>query len=161
MKRALWINLFAMTAIACSGCATGARLSPTQLQHSALIGTWKGQATPVVAWVRADRISIELTIRPDGTVAGHVGDAQISESHIIAGRGNVRASMGWGRDYIVQANLAGPIIESERIHRDAINIIFDHHGSELQGGFHTSGSKFGGRDDMRLSAGSMVLRRQP
>ena len=116
-------------------------------------GQWSGHAKIVVAWVQHTRIPITLIIDGDGNVSGTVGDATLADAKI-----NTRTMM-MNREYRVHARLVGKLIEAEGVQRDAIDILFDRApGGGLVGGFHSSGTEFGGKGSMKVSAGDMVLK---
>jgi len=95
-------------------------------------------------------------------VSGTVGDAQLQDATLAAGRGPVQRSLGWSRDYRVHGKLTGDVIGAEQIHRDSVDIVFDRAADDADavvGGFNTSGTQFGGKDSMILAAGNMRLSR--
>ena len=117
-------------------------------------GQWTGNAKIIVNWVQNTQVPITLTIDGAGNVSGTVGDATLADAKI-----NTRTAM-MNRDYRVHARLVGKLIAAENVQRDAIDILFDRsEGDTLVGGFHSSGTEFGGRKSMKVSASDLVLTR--
>ena len=125
-----------------------------------VVGRWTGTADIVVSWTRQRKLPVQLDVAADGSVTGMVGDATLADAKLAVGRTPVERSLSWGRDWRVRGQLRGDIIAAEQIRRDAVNILFDQQDQDtLAGGLHSSGSKFGDRDSMVLSAGKIVLQR--
>ena len=117
-----------------------------------LAGYWAGEATIIVQWARQEKLPVDLRIEPDGQVSGTVGDAKLVD-------GRLRRQKA-GSPFRVHGKLEGNLIDAEAIRRDSVDVLF--HVAEdgtLAGGVHSGGSKFGGKDSMKLSASKMVLRR--
>jgi len=142
--------LIACAVAVLSGCAS-MQGKPAALPDPALAGEWSGRVRVVVDWCTRAHLPIDLTIHPDATVDGMVGDAVIAGGYVRVNRGPLARSLGWKRDYIIVADLQGPIVKSEGIERASISIPFDLRGDSLAGGAHTSGSKVGGKRSMKLS----------
>jgi hypothetical protein len=155
------VSLYFVLATLLGGCAsTGAANPPAAPGYvGTLAGTWVEKANPVVSWVEPTPIIVELAIAPDGHISGTVGDARIASGSIKPGRNKLTTALDWGSEYVAVCKLDGNVIERENIHRDSVNLIFDREGDALDGGFHTSGSKFGGAKSMKLSA-TMTLYRK-
>ena len=119
-----------------------------------LAGTWKGDAKIVVDWVQNTQLAITLNIDADGNVTGRVGDAELIEARV-----HLR-TIDMNRDFRVHGQLEGELIAAESVQRGEIDILFDHPNADtLVGGLHTSGSKIGGKDSMKVSAAKMALKR--
>jgi hypothetical protein len=114
-----------------------------------IVGEWQGQATIIVAWVDQEKLSVNLTIHEDGTVQGSVGDAILTD-------GSIRNNPA-GREYIIVADLDGPIVAAEEIHRDGVNMPLDFDGERFDGGIASTGTQAGGKETMILSAARLVL----
>jgi hypothetical protein len=99
-------------------------------------------------------------VHPDGTVSGKVGDAILKNGKIIRGRGRILRMLNWGNEYIVKAELQGPIVAAESISRKSISMPLNFRGDSFVGGIHTSGSKSGGKAKMMLSASSLKLHKE-
>ena len=124
-----------------------------------LAGQWTGEAKVVVVWATQKQLPVTLDIAGDGAVTGTVGDATLVNARLRSGRGQFERSLGWGREYRIHGQLSGDLIRAEQIHRDAVDIVFDPSDGALVGGLNSSGSKFGGKESMILSAGGMRLQR--
>jgi hypothetical protein len=126
-----------------------------------LAGRWTGNSQIVVQWATQKRLPLDLTIAPDGAVAGTVGDARLIDGRIAPSRNNFERTLGWGRDWRIDGKLDGDLIPAEQIRRDAITILFDESAGDgaLVGGVNSSGSKFGGKEHMILTAQKMKLQR--
>lgn len=125
---------------------------------SAMIGLWEGDARIVVSWCQQTTIHVALDIRPDRSVTGKVGDATITRGRIEQNRGWLGRALNWATDYIVQGKLDGPVVAAESITRESVSVPLNFTGDAFVGGLHTSGSKFGGKPTMILSARSLTLR---
>jgi hypothetical protein len=125
-----------------------------------LTGVWSGQAHIVVQWAKQKQLPVRLEIAADKSVTGRIGDARLVDARLAPGRGPTQRALGWGRDYRVDGKLQGDVIAAEQIHRDAVIVVFDRAADgTLVGGVNSSGSKFGGKDSMILTAQRMRLRR--
>jgi hypothetical protein len=62
-------------------------------------------------------------------------------------------------DYIITGKLEGPIIAGEQITRSRVSIPINFSGAAFSGGVHTSGSHWGGKKSMVLSAARLRLTR--
>jgi hypothetical protein len=136
-------------------------LSVVQAQNSLaiakedFIGTWKGEGKVIVAWCEQKQLSFELQIDMDGNVSGKIGDAQILQGEIKLN--NIVYRWLGNRKYIIDAKLTNYLIEKEKIRRESIRVFLDFENPFFVGGFHTSGSKFGGKEKMILSGSSLKL----
>jgi hypothetical protein len=125
-----------------------------------LTGVWNGQAHIVVQWAQQKQLPVRLEIAADNSVTGTIGDARLVGATLGPGRGPTQRALGWGRDYRIDGKLQGDVIAAEQIHRDAVIIVFDRASDgTLTGGVNSSGSKFGGKESMILTAQKMHLRR--
>ena len=128
------------------------------LDRSYFIGTWKGEGRIIVAWSEQKQLSFDLQLDSEGNVSGKIGDAQIKQGTIR--HNNIIYRLMGNREYIVDAELSGYIIEKEKVKRDTIRIFLDLEQPFLMGGFHTSGSKFGGKEKMILSGTGVKIERR-
>lgn len=118
-------------------------------------GTWKGEGRVIVAWCGQKYVSFELQIDADRNVSGKIGDARIRHGTF---RRNSRFYRWMGnKEYIIDAKLSDYLVENEKIKRDAIRIFLDFTPPFFTGGFHTSGSKFGGKEKMVFSGSHVKL----
>lgn len=127
----------------------------------ALVGNWDGKAQIIVSWCQQQNLPIHLKVLPDGSVTGKVGDATLSKGQLKKNRGRLGRWLKVKTDYIIVGDLKGPIVSAESIQRSGVKIPFNLKGGTMVGGVHTTGSKFGGKKSMKLSAASMALLRQP
>ena len=134
--------------------ATGVAADATKPASADLAGRWKGEATIVVNWTNQKQLPVCLVIAGDGSVRGTVGDAKLVNARL-----NGKAFLQ-NRDYRVHGDLEGNLIDAEQVHRDGVDILFDRTDEGLSGGLHSTGSEFGGKNSMKLSAFKMVLKRE-
>ena len=119
------------------------------------IGTWKGEGKIIVAWCKQKQLSFELQVDLDGNVSGKIGDAHIRHGKIRLN--NIIYRWLGNREYIIDAKSSNCIIEKEKIKRESIRLFLDFKKPFFTGGFHTSGSKFGGKEKMVLSGSKVKL----
>ena len=119
------------------------------------IGTWKGEGKIIVTWCEQKQLAIELQIDSDGNVSGKIGDAHIRHGKIRLN--NIIYRWLGNKKYIIETKLSNYLIKKEKIKRDSIRIFLDFKKPFLTGGFHTSGSKFGGKEKMIVSGNSVKL----
>ncbi len=119
------------------------------------VGTWKGEGNIIVAWCEQKHLSFELEIDANSIVSGKIGDAQIRNGTFRLNNFLYR----WlgNKEFIIDAKLSNYLIEKEKIRRESIRIFFDYKKNIFTGGFHTSGSKFGGKEKMILSGTGVKL----
>ena len=116
-------------------------------------GHFTGKAKIIVDWCNLDSLSFDIIIDDEGVVTGNVGDANIIQ-------GKVKKNSFGSTTYIIEAELEGYIVKNEGIKRGSIKVPFDIKKGRIVGGFGTSGSKFGGKENMILSGSGLVLIRQ-
>lgn len=130
-------------------------LNKLGISNEDFIGTWKGEGKIIVAWCEQKQLSFELQIDLDGNVSGKIGNALIRYGKIRLN--NIVYRRLGNRKYIIDAKLSNYLIEKEKIKRESIRVFLDFENPFFVGGFHTSGSKFGGKDKMILSGSSVRL----
>lgn len=123
------------------------------------VGRWEGQAEIIVAWCRQKQLRVSVEVWPDGRVTGRVGEATLSGARLSRNRGWLGRQLGLATDWRIHGGLVGPVVAAEGIVRKSLSIPLDFRNGTWQGGVHTSGSKFGGVADGRLSAAGLILRR--
>ena len=123
--------------------------------NTSLVGHWKGDGKIIVAWCEATHLSFDLHIDEHGNVTGTIGDATLAHGRIR--QNNIILRWLGNREYIIEAHLVHALIQDEGIQRESIRLFLDFNSSLLTGGFHTSGSKFGGKDTMVLSGIEITL----
>ena len=132
------------------------RLTP----EPAMVGQWTGVAEIVVSWTKQRSLALDLVIRADGTVTGRIGDATLTNGHLATNRNWLGKKLNLATDYIIVGDLAGAIIAAEQIRREHIKVPLNWSEGIFRGGVHTSGSHFGGREKMILSASRLQLHRK-
>lgn len=115
-------------------------------------GTWEGEAQVANAAYAACLPWVRLTIAADGSVQGMVGDARLVRGLVKRNRGAVGRLLNVRTDWIIDAELDGPLVSSEGVRRERIRMPFDVRGDTLRGGFHATG---GGE---RVTAGFRLRR---
>ena len=97
----------------------------------------------------------KFQIDMNGNVLGKIGDAQILHGKIRLN--NIVYRWLGNRKYIIVAKLTNYLIKKEKIRRESIRVFLDFENPLFVGGFHTSGSKFGGKEKMILSGTNVKL----
>ena len=124
-----------------------------------MVGHWEGSARIIVIWCKQEQLPVVLDIQADGTVTGTVGDAQLSGGRLLRNRGWLGRKLHLATDYIVRGDLNGPGVAAESITRSGVSMPLHFTDGTFTGSVHTSGSKFGGREAMILSASGLKLTR--
>ena len=141
MRTRIWIVCIVMAlALWLVGC------TPTILVDVPLemVGKWQGQATVIVAWVDQETLSVALTIHEDGTVEGRVGDATLTGGSIC--------NNPVGSEYIIMANLDGPIVAAEDVHLcEFLPYLWLYSGQVQSGCIHAPGLEYNYRTDQYRS----------
>ncbi|SRR6266542_1100242 len=126
----------------------------------AMTGTWTGSARIVVNWTEQKTLPIRVTIAPDGTVAGTVGDATLREARLQRNRTALGRTLHVKTDWIISGKLQGAIIQPEAIQRDSVKLPLNWMDDHYEGSVNTSGSEFGGKKSMWLAAQQLRLDRE-
>ncbi len=118
-------------------------------------GYWKGEGRIIVAWSEKKTITFDLQIHENGNVTGVIGEAVITQGKIKLNNKFLR----WlgNREYIIDADLKQFLNKNEKIKRGSIRLFLDFKKPFLTGGFHSSGSKFGGKEIMVFSGTHIKL----
>ncbi len=116
------------------------------------VGRWAGDCRIVVNWTTQRTLRVALTVAPDGTVTGTIGDAVLRHGRLKANRGPIGRMLNLKTDYIITGDLDGPVIKAEDIVRSGVTLPFNLTEGRLDGAVHTSGWKFGGKEKMMLTA---------
>jgi len=127
---------------------------------NAMVGQWKGSAHVIVTWCNQAELPILLEIRADDNVTGKVGDAELTDSHLTKKWSWLGQNDGRRTTRIIRGSLKGPIVAKEEISRREISIHLRFGDTRSSGGLATSGSKFGGKETMILTATSLQLAKQ-
>jgi hypothetical protein len=124
---------------------------------SEMAGEWRGNARIIMNWCQETNLPLAMTIRADGTVTGQIGDAILTNAFLRLNRGAVAKKLNLKTDYIIVGQLNGPIVAKENIVRRSVSIPLNFNNGMFAGGLHTSGSMFGGKEKMILSASGVKL----
>ena len=119
---------------------------------SAMVGQWEGTAHIIVNWVQQTNLPVQLHIASDGTVTGKIGEAVVNKGRIRNNRGSLGRKINIKTDYIIEARLTGTLIAAEDISRAGVKMPINFTGTNLIGGLHTTGSKFGRKERGIVSA---------
>ena len=130
----------------------------SQTINAELIGKWEGKGDIIVTWCNLDSLSFKLTIDSTGTVKGMIGDARIAEGAKVEKRSTVMKLLGNG-EYIIKGKLVGYLVEKEKIARKGFTLMFSLKNGEINGGMHSTGWKFGGKDKMVLTVSPLHLKK--
>jgi hypothetical protein len=137
---------------------TGLSLSATEsVVTPAMVGHWEGNARIVVSWCQQTNLAVKVDVHADGTVTGTVGDAKIMTARLQRNRGWLGRKLNLWTDYIISGNLEGAIVAVEGITRERVMMPLNFSDGSFKGGLNSSGSTFGGKDRMILSAMSLTL----
>jgi hypothetical protein len=123
----------------------------------AQVGHWEGNARIIVIWCQHTNLPVKLDIQADGGVTGTVGDARLAAGRFLKNRGWLGRKLNIETDYIITGNLDGPIVAAEGITRARVMMPFNFDGGLIKGGVATSGTWFGGKAGMVLTAQSLKL----
>jgi hypothetical protein len=126
---------------------------------SAMTGEWQRQARIIVAWSSQKNLKLQLNVTADCRVSGKIGEATLGDGILKRNRGRLGRSLRIKTDYIIEGNLQGPIIASQKITRKSVKIPLNFDGTKFTGGLHTSGKAAGGAGQMKLSASNLTLTR--
>ena len=141
-------------------CAPMSRADDHFTPAPTMVGHWTGTADIVVNWTRQRMLNFDFVIARDGAVTGRIGEATLVNGRLATNRGWFGRSFHLATDYIIVGDLAGEILAAEHIHREPVKVPLNWSEDHFHGGLHTSGSTFGGRDKMILSAARLHLRRK-
>lgn len=118
-------------------------------------GHWTGEGEIIVSWCEQPTLAYDLTIAPDGTVTGRVGDAEIRNGE-FSKRSFIMRWLGNG-EYIIRADLEGDLVAAERIGRKSMNLFLFPKEEFIEASMNTSGPKTGGKEKMFLTTKDVVL----
>jgi hypothetical protein len=141
--------------ITSNSCAADQVVTPN------MVGHWEGNGRIIVTWCRQTSLPVTLNVAANGTVTGKIGDANLANGHLKRNRGWVGRKLNFKTDYIITGNLTGPIVAAENIVRSGVKMPLNFSSGNFNGGIHTSGFKFGGKERMILSATFLKLTRIP
>ena len=131
---------------------------PGQVVIPLMVGRWEGDAQMVVNWTRQRTLGVSIAIFANDSVAGTVGDARLVNARFLKSPGSLPGELRWKTDYVIEANLEGPIIRAENIYRTTVRMPLSWIGDGFRGGINTSGWMVGGVE-YRAIAANVLLRR--
>ncbi len=117
-------------------------------------GHWKGKGKIIVTWCKQKQLKFDIRIDKKGKISGKVGDAIITKGKIYSNFLGVL-----NRDYVIEVELKGDILKTEKIKRAKMKIMVDVKGDYLVGGFRSSGLKIGDKKSMAITGVDLVLKR--
>jgi hypothetical protein len=131
-----------------------------QVATPSLIGKWGGVADVVVDWTTQRTLAINIVIAADDRVSGTIGDATLVRARLRRNRGWLGRTLQTKTDFIIEADLDGPIIAAEKLQRDAVQIPFNWRDGRLVGSV-SSASNTIGPATQRTFAAKFTLIRMP
>jgi len=146
-----WLATLVLMLLVLSSCASKIVLTPAQVGH------WEGNARIIVVWCQQTNLPVKLDIQADGSVTGIVGDAKLTTGRLLKNRGWLLRKLNWATDYIITGGLDGPVVAAEGITRKRVMMPCNFDGGFIKGGVATSGTWFGGKNGMALTAFSLKL----
>ena len=148
----------ALVLMLCSHVLSAGSNAPSAVLES-MTGHWEGNARIVVNWCEQPSLHVAVDIHLDGSVTGTVGDARLVNARLERNRGWIGRKLNLATDYIIRGELDGPVVAAENFVREGVHIPLNFVGGDFSGAVHTTGSKFGGKDRMILTAMSLELKR--
>ena len=125
-----------------------------------MVGHWEGSAEVAVNWCNTKELVLSFTIGQDGGVTGKVGNATLKDGHLYPNPGKPPKGFMLQTNYVIEAELDGPLVAVENIARAEICIPVEvNKDGQLTGAFLTSGSEYGGKDERVFSGGLRPLTR--
>jgi hypothetical protein len=129
-----------------------------QVATASVIGRWSGVADIVVNWTKQRTLPINIVIGANDQVTGSVGDATLVRGRLLRNRGALARAMNIKTDYVIEAELDGPIIRAENVQREMVQMPFNERDGRLAGSMNSSGNKIGAAASMVLAAKFVLLR---
>ncbi len=108
---------------------------PSNSVPAALVGRWAGSMHSVVSFVHKNIWTVDLTIRPDGSVSGKIQDATIRHGQV---RRLIRGPF-LDSHYQVLVTLDGDLVSSEGIYRPSFRLFLNVGRRQLTGFGASSG----------------------
>ena len=155
IRRAVIFLAGAVVAIVVVAATPG--VSRTHQPQVPATGRFRGYADIFVSWTGQRTLVVDVTVAEDRTVTGCIGDASLFRGRLTSHSGWLARRLGWKREWLVTGDLDGPIVARDSIVRDGVMIALDWTGDRFVGDLNTTGSEFGGKERMKLSAGRMEL----
>ncbi|HEX8942661.1 MAG TPA: hypothetical protein VF785_05945 [Gemmatimonadaceae bacterium] len=129
-----------------------------QVATPSLIGRWGGVADIIVDWTKQRTLAVNLVISANDQVTGSIGDATLAHGRLLRNRSWVARALRVKTDYIIEADLDGPIIAAENVQRDAVQIPFNWRDGRLVGSINSSANKIGKAVPMVFTAKFVLIR---
>ena len=145
------IATLAIALTALSSWATDGVVTP------AMVGHWEGSARIIVSWCHQTNLPVKVDIHADGSVTGTLGDAKLTKGRFQQNRGWLGRKLNLATDYIITGNLDGAIVAAEGITRKRVMMPCNYDGHFIKGAVDTSGTWFGGKNSMVLTAGLQLI----
>lgn len=120
-----------------------------------MTGHWIGQCKIMVSWCEQESLQVDIEINQAGSVMGRIGDAKIASGKLV--RNDMIMRLLGNTDYIIHTNLEGNLVAAEGIKRDEAKLLLDFKDGGFEGELHSSGSKFGGKEQMMMTAINLKL----
>jgi hypothetical protein len=102
----LWVSLAAFILL-CANEIFGQPplMTRTGRPPAGMVGTWYANLTTVSRRSLPDAIPAVFTIGPDGSVSGTVGNAALTNGHLVVNRSWFGRLMNWRTDYVMRGNV--------------------------------------------------------
>src|ERR1035438_8996153 len=150
-----WLATLALVLPVLSSYASKSVLTPDQVGH------WEGNARIIMTWCQATNLPVKLDIQEDGRVTGAVGDARLAEGSFRKNRGWLGRTLHMKTEYLIPGKLDGPIVSAEGVTRARVMMPLHLDDGFIKGSVATSGTWFGGKNHMVLTAASLKLTHIP
>lgn len=132
--------------------------APAQVAKPSVIGRWGGVADIVVNWTKQRTLPINIVIGANDQVTGSVGDATLVKGRLLRNRGALARAVQIKTDYIIEAELDGPIIRAENVQREMVQMPFNERDGRLAGSLNSSSQKIGNAASKVFTAKFVLLR---
>jgi hypothetical protein len=151
-KRAATIIIGMLLVLMSRATASGQAVKPP------MVGRWRAAGVVLGAWPRQRTLAIDITIFPNDSVAGSVGDATLVGGWFTTRDPGSRVGLRWNTDYIILAQLDGPVIRAEGIWRPSVQIPLNWKDDRFVGGLLTTGWRAGSADHRSVEASVSLTR---
>jgi hypothetical protein len=129
-----------------------------QVATPPMVGSWHGDARIIVNWTKQRTLPVRLVVHADDRVTGTVGDAQLADGVLVRYRADDTHTFRWKTEYLVDANLIGPVSRAENIWRTSVHLLLDWRNDHFEGGLSTSGWKLGSTERKVIDATLLLAR---
>jgi hypothetical protein len=135
-----------------------AMTSSAQVATPSVTGRWGGVADIVVNWTKQRTLPINIVISANDQVTGSLGDATLVKGRLLRNRGRLARALQIKTDYIIEAELDGPIVRAENVQREMVQMPFNERDGRLVGSMNSSGNKIGNAASTVFAARFVLLR---